>query len=65
MLIQQIQHSTRSRNTTFSTIIQGEEEGLEHEGLENEEPQDEETKIPMSDTAEDYYYDQYDGRCIL
>ena len=25
------------------------------------EPLEDETKIPMSDTAEDYYYDQYDG----
>ena len=33
----------------------------ESEEVEPEEPQEDETKIPMSDTAEDYYYDQYDG----
>ena len=33
----------------------------ESEEVEPEEPLEDETKIPMSDTAEDYYYDQYDG----
>ena len=36
----------------------------ESEEVEPEVPEEDEmTKIPMSDTAEDYYYDQYDGRC--
>ena len=33
----------------------------ESEEVEPVEPLEDETKIPMSDTAEDYYYDQYDG----
>ena len=37
----------------------------ESEEVEPEEPQEDETKIPMSDTAEDYYYDQYDGMYVL
>ena len=37
----------------------------ESEEVEPEVPEEDEmTKIPMSDTAEDYYYDQYDGTCF-
>ena len=37
----------------------------ESEEVEPEVPEEDEmTKIPMSDTAEDYYYDQYDGMCF-
>ena len=38
----------------------------ESEEVEPEVPEEDEmTKIPMSDTAEDYYYDQYDGMCFV